>query len=120
MVLKDYIHSGKAEEWTFGNFFSEEHMLDITDEITGDLHDIAKENLCSYVNETVDRKKLPQNIFAYHDLEGALHYLFGIEFSDDYSAEEYTAALNNLNQKLKSGVEFEVFIDYGEVSTVQS
>jgi len=114
MVLKDYIHSGKPEEWTFGNYFSEDHALDITDEITGDLHDIAKENLCSYVNETVDANKQPQNIFAYHDPEGALHYLFGIEYSNDYSIEEYKTALSHLNKKLKSGDEFEVFINYGE------
>jgi len=114
MVLKDYIHSGKPEEWTFGNYFSEDHALDITDEITGDLHEIAKENLCSYVNETVDSSKHPQNIFAYHDPEGALHYLFGVEYSNDYSIEEYKTALSNLNKKLKSGDEFEVFINYGE------
>jgi hypothetical protein len=50
---------------------------------------------------------------AEYDPEGFVHYLFGIAY--DGNQAKYNRGVEKLQKKMKEG-EFEVFIDYGEVS----
>lgn len=72
--VKNVIHSYTPEEWSFGQKDSP-HVLDITDDVTGDLHLEAKSHIYAYVNETTDENAV--TIRAEHDAEGAVHYLLG-------------------------------------------
>jgi hypothetical protein len=67
-LVKNFIHSWKAESWSFdlAHHDKGKHTLfDITDDWTGDLHEKAKDNFLVYVNET-DGKEVP-SILADHD-----------------------------------------------------
>lgn len=57
-------------------------MHDITDDVTGELHYIARRHIPAYVNETCSTSDTP-TVHARHDCEGALHYLLGHAGKDD-------------------------------------
>jgi hypothetical protein len=109
--LKNYVHSFSPEEWVFGSL-DDAVEYDITDDTTGDAHNVAKKFIPKYVNETVDGYP---TIYAEYDPEGVVHYLFGIAYNGDFDA--FQTALDNLNSRLIAGEEVEVFVNYGEVCT---
>lgn len=83
VLLKNFIHHWECESWSFEMSSCEREnqncdefdIFDITDDVTGDIHDKARKNLLSYVNET-DGKEIA-TVRAEHDPEGAVHYLMG-------------------------------------------
>lgn len=72
--VKNFVHSYKIEKWTF-NAKDIHYQLDITDDVTGNLHAAAKSHIPAYVNESNDDDLV--NIRAEHDPEGCVHYLLG-------------------------------------------
>ena len=76
-LFKNFVHDGECEIWSFDTKTNEtgENLYDITDDTTGKLHDEARMNILSYVNET-DGVEVP-SVRADHDPEGAVHYLLG-------------------------------------------
>jgi hypothetical protein len=73
-LAKNYIHAHKCEEWAF-DFGDSQFEVDITDDVTGDVHEEAKKRIFAYVNESnVDGSVC---IHAEHDAEGSVHYLLG-------------------------------------------
>jgi hypothetical protein len=71
---KNFVHSYKIEKWAF-NASDTRYQLDITDDVTGNLHAAAKLHIPAYVNECNDDDLV--NIRAEHDPEGSVHYLLG-------------------------------------------
>ena len=76
-------------------------LFDITDDITGKLHDEAKKHIPPFVNEIPVPTQIP-NVHAIHDVEGSLHYLLG------HDKEEHGPF------QIQVGKEIEIFVDYGE------
>lgn len=73
--VKNFIHSFKCEEWSFDTKDSQDSSLDITDNVTGNLHDVAKKSVLPHVNETDDIATVC--ITPQHDPEGSVHLLLG-------------------------------------------
>lgn len=97
--VKNFIHTFKCEEWSF-DLKGSRDPLDITDDVTGDLHAIAKAHIHAYVNETDKDDQI--NIQAVHDAEGSVHYLLG---HAKESQEKFVIPTD--------GSEIELFINYG-------
>lgn len=97
--MKNFIHGGKVGEWSFDTP-SPSYTYDITDDTTGDLHNLAQAHIPAYVNET-DGEATPA-VHARHDPAGCVHYLLGHAF--DFN-EPYRLAAD--------GTFREVMIDYG-------
>ena len=75
-LVKSFVFDGKPEEWAFDSEIGNHaHVYDITDDVTGDLHHLAKQNVLVYVNET-DGKETP-TIHAQRDPFSHIHYLLG-------------------------------------------
>jgi hypothetical protein len=88
------------------DFFGARHkgndMYDITDDVTGELHYIARRHIPVYVNETRSTSDTP-TVHARHDCEGALHYLLGHAGEDD----------TPFRLKADGETETEILYDYG-------
>jgi hypothetical protein len=97
-LLKNYIHKLKCEEWAFDTADSG-FQFDITDDATGDLHELAKSHIPAYVNEC--GPDTCASVKAEHDPEGNVHYLLGM--SDGSSSFSVPADES----------EREIFINYG-------
>jgi hypothetical protein len=101
-LLKNFVHKFKCEGFCFETVQERnEHIFDITDDWTGDLHQNARRHVPAYVNEIAGDDEIPV-VHSRHDSEGALHYLLG---HDEESQGPF--------QLLADGVEKEIFIDYG-------
>lgn len=59
----------------FGRY---EQMVDITDDVTGDTHRLARENLAMYVNEMGYDKSLTQNVQALEQHDRSVDYYVSI------------------------------------------
>jgi hypothetical protein len=97
--VKNFVHHYKPEEWYFDARDTHYH-LDITDDLTGDLHAGAMSHIPAYVNESNDDEKI--SILAQHDPEGSVHYLLGHS-----NQEQGTFHLP------ADGSEVELFVNYG-------
>uniref|UniRef100_A0A7S2UHB5 Uncharacterized protein n=1 Tax=Attheya septentrionalis TaxID=420275 RepID=A0A7S2UHB5_9STRA len=97
--MKNFIHSFICEEWTFNTDHSDT-VFDITDDWTGEIHDLARQHVPAYINECSSSET--PTIRAEHDPEGNVHYLLGIVDAD---AEKLTIPVD--------GTELELFINYG-------
>ena len=97
---KNFIFSHICEEWAFESGDSQ-YQVDITDDITGDIHSEAKKRIFAYVNESdLDEHVC---IHAEHDAEGSVHYLLG------HSQQSQGSLVIPSN-----GVPMEVFVSYGD------
>lgn len=74
VYVKNFIHHSKCEVFAFDRKGSTD-QLDITDDITGELHTQARKHIHAYVNESNDNNRIC--IWAEHDAEGSVHYLLG-------------------------------------------
>jgi hypothetical protein len=105
--MKNFIHSWEPEGWCFDMATHHEvkasHVIDITDNWTGDLHSLASQNVMVYVNETDGKPNSIPTIWASHDPAGAVHYLMG---HGEKKHGKFRIPLN--------GEEIELKIDYGE------
>ena len=100
--LKNFLFASICGEWTFDTTFDgDAYLFDITDNQTGELHDLAKRHIPAYVNET-DGVRTP-SITAQHDAAGSVHYLLG-HLEEHYGTLSIAA----------DGIPREVFIDYGD------
>ena len=80
-LVKNFIMGLKCEEWTFdAGQTPASHQFDITDDWTGELHEIAARRIPAYMNEC----KMEDNpsVCAAHDPEGVLHYMLDARVSD--------------------------------------
>ena len=65
--LKAFVLQSRPNEWVFGfddESVGENCMVDITDDLTGDPHRMARERVPMYVNEVAHSRTLPQNVFV--------------------------------------------------------
>jgi hypothetical protein len=97
--VKNFIQSFRCEEFAFDPR-DPGYQLDITDDTTGELHDIAKQHIPAYVNESNDENDIC--IWAEHDPEGVAHYLLG---HTNESAGRFEVPVD--------GSQVEVFVHYG-------
>lgn len=75
-TVKDFIFGHEPSMWSFDasdNFKKPPHVIDVTDDSTGEPHDNAKSNVCLYMNEIGHSKDLHQNVEAM-EREGNVHY----------------------------------------------
>lgn len=74
-TVKDFIFGHEPSVWNFdiGGKFDDPHIIDVTDDSSGDPHIVAKSNICLYVNEIGHSKDLHQNVVA-KELESSVHY----------------------------------------------
>jgi hypothetical protein len=79
-VLKDFIHLGSAKSWSFERASHESGYIDMTNDRTGGLHELASKNIISYANETNKKKETP-SICSLYDPTGAIHYLLGHNYA---------------------------------------
>ena len=80
-LVKNFIMGLKCEEWTFDAGPTQvSYQFDITDDWTGELHDLAAQHIPAYVNES-NMESLP-SVHAEHDPEGVVHYLLGGRTND--------------------------------------
>jgi hypothetical protein len=100
--IKSIIHSYKNEMYSFESRESDSY-LDITENMTGELHSIARKHVPPFVNEIPDPENNAASVHARLDPEGALHYLLG---HTSKAHGDFCFAAN--------GQEEEIFIDYGD------
>jgi hypothetical protein len=76
-LIKAFIHNWECESWCFemGHHQRGNDIFDITDDLSGDLHTMSRQNIVVYANETDGKEDA--TIFAEHDPEGAVHYFMG-------------------------------------------
>lgn len=108
-LVKNFIHGWCCESYSFdassdkaiagkgGEAWGE--TFDITDDFTGDLHELARRSVLTYVNESVPGA---ETVFAKHHPSGALHYVLGQGNPKDGNFK-----------LLADGKEVEIFINYG-------
>lgn len=110
LEVKNFLYNDKPTEWTFdvpkrdgvvifGKEVYSDMMFDITDDATGEVHEMAERTLLPFVNEVSlgpcgkkGRKAYArqlQTIDAIHHDDGSLHYLLraGIRFSKNQTEE---------------------------------
>jgi hypothetical protein len=99
-IVKNFIHNWKSERWSFGSNADDGLVFDITDDGTGELSDLAENNILVYVNET-NGTEVP-TVFAREDPEGAVHYYLG-----------HSTSGNGRLLIPNDGNELELKVDYG-------
>lgn len=91
-----------------GTTIVKDMLFDITDDATGEVHEMAEKTLLPFVNEvTVDGKKLKQiqNVDSSHHDDGSLHYLLrkGFKLTRNKTAELlFTTALITMRIAIES------------------
>eukprot|EP00977_Amphora_coffeiformis_P017241 scaffold5532_cov180-Amphora_coffeaeformis.AAC.8 len=76
VLVKSFIFDGKPEEWAYGQRDVEsDTSFDITDDVTGDLHYMAKRNALVYVNE-INGDQMA-TVHAQRDPFSHVHYMLG-------------------------------------------
>ena len=71
-----------------------EQVIDITDDCTGEPHEVARKNIPMYVNEVGHNKKLNETICAFNENDRVIKYYLKID------------------KPLKKGEEIELFVNY--------
>lgn len=77
--LKNFIFSNEVSEWGFAvveDLNGHEQVADVTDDTTGMPHDITKQNICMYVNETGGDPELKQTVWSDQVLDREVNYYF--------------------------------------------
>jgi hypothetical protein len=76
-LVKTFVHNWECESWLFemGSHCNHGDIFDITDDLTGDLHEVSRKNILVYANET-DGKETA-TLYSEHDPEGSVHYYVG-------------------------------------------
>lgn len=100
VILKNFIHSLRCEEWSFDTFV-DDFQFDITDDVTGDVHELATQHIPAYVNECCTNQT--PSVHAWHDPEESVHYLLGHEDDAD----------GNLQLPADGKTSTEILVDYG-------
>ncbi|GKY97888.1 hypothetical protein MPSEU_000746800 [Mayamaea pseudoterrestris] len=95
--LKDFIHKGKPGRYAFDvpAIGKQRRVLDVSDDLTGDLNEAARRNILPYVNET-DGIEI-ECIMALTDPANQIHYHLGHQF---------------VEFKIEPGKQYEVKNDY--------
>ena len=94
---KSFIFGFEPAMWGFGvqeNIWGREQTVDITDDVTGEPHDMAQRNLPMYVNE-VGHSNLEETVHACEENDRVIKYFFVIR------------------RPMKKGEEIELFVNYG-------
>jgi len=80
--LKNFIFSNEVSEWGFDvieNLNGHEQVADVTDDSTGMPHDVTKQNIAMYVNETGGDPGLKQTVWSGQVLDREVNYYFQTE-----------------------------------------
>ncbi len=75
-LIKSIVHSCNNEKYCFLSR-DKTFILDITDDMTSNLHSIARIHIPPFVNQISGHDGEPASVHARFDPEGALHYLLG-------------------------------------------
>lgn len=95
-ILKDFIFSSEPSAWNFG-VDTHTNVCDITDDLTGEPHHIAKSNIPMYVNEVGHSKTLRHNVLSREwEQDDSVHYIL------------------HLSIPMKKGQTVELLTNYGE------
>eukprot|EP00978_Attheya_sp_CCMP212_P016092 scaffold41913_cov54-Attheya_sp.AAC.5 len=77
--MKNFIFSLEPSSWGFSveeTIHDHEQTVDITDDGTGEPHEIARQNIPMYVNEAGHGSELHENVVARHDVRTVFYYLY--------------------------------------------
>ena len=85
-IAKNYIHSLKCGRWGFLGI-DDNIMHDITDDASGDLHELAATRSLSYIRKWNQDDKSP-TIHARLDPHGHVHCLLGVPYQGNWSKYE--------------------------------
>ena len=109
-IAKNYIHSLKCGRWGF--LGSDDSMMhDITDDASGDLHELASTRGLSYIRKWNEDDQSP-TIHARLDPDGNVHCLLGIPYQGNWSKYE-----SDMRQfaPLFNGQEMELTISHSHI-----
>ena len=98
--FKAFIFSFEPSEWCFGveeSLDGNARIIDVTDDLTGEPHEIAKQNIPMYVNEIGHNKNYKQNVHALDKDDRAVHYFL------------------HITKPMKPGDSIECLVDYFKV-----
>jgi hypothetical protein len=76
-LLKSYIYSYHCGSWFFETSKEDDAVFDMTDDGTGQLHELARRNVLMYANETSGAEQDIQSLWPIYDPEGAVHFYLG-------------------------------------------
>lgn len=79
---KSFLYQFSPGEWSFGvheDILGRDQILDFTDDLTGEPHDVARENIPMYVNEVGYSPDLKQTVFAAQPDDRNVHYYVSVE-----------------------------------------
>lgn len=76
--VKSFIFTHEPSGWSFGVdellFGSHEQIVDITDDVNGETHELAQTELAMHVNEVGHDKSLTQNVDALDENDRSVQY----------------------------------------------
>jgi len=97
--VKNFLFDYEPNEWAYGLDEDEDKMIDITDDTTGQVHELAQQNSTIYVNEVGHSPDMHENVFIRVKGEaGAVYYYISID-------EQHA---------MKKGDTVELLVNYGE------
>ncbi|GAX14768.1 hypothetical protein FisN_25Lh038 [Fistulifera solaris] len=76
-LLKSFIYSYHCGSWFFETSKEDDAVFDMTDDATGQLHELARRNVLMYANETSGLEQDIQSLWPIYDPEGAVHFYLG-------------------------------------------
>jgi hypothetical protein len=95
--VKSFLFNFEPNEWSFGvseKLCGQSQIIDITDDLTGEPHEIAKQNIPMYVNEIGHNKTLKHTVHSRDLCDRVVEYYLKIE------------------EPMKKGETIEVFVNY--------
>ena len=85
--IKSFIFNHEPSGWSFGVneklFPWQEQMVDITDDLTGDTHQLAQNELAMHVNEVGHDKTLTQNVWALDTHDRSVEYFVSLLMDEE-------------------------------------
>jgi hypothetical protein len=99
--IKNFIFDYEPSEWSYGiseKRLGRDQAVDITDDATGEVHSIARQNTPIYVNEVGHDKKLHCNVEIREKNDRSVYYYIFID----------------KDHAMKAGDQVELLVDYGE------
>jgi hypothetical protein len=76
-LMKSFIFSYHCGSWFFETSKEDDAVFDMTDDATGQLHELARRNVLMYANETSGLEQDIQSLWPIYDPEGAVHFYLG-------------------------------------------
>ncbi|KAL3803491.1 hypothetical protein HJC23_014039 [Cyclotella cryptica] len=97
-IMKNFLCDYEPHEWAYSTDENGNTFIDITDDTTGQIHDLARQHTSVYVNEVGHVSDLHENVLIREKGEGAVYYYISID-------EQHA---------MKKGDTVELLVNYGK------